>query len=72
MIAGWLGTIGHVMERHGVRLADVAAQAQRETSTVWSQRAAGIAHRFVEVVRIGRVLERRWPRRQAEASPAAS
>jgi len=49
MIAGWLATIGHVMERQGVQLSDVAAQAKREMA-VWSQRAAWIAHRFVEVV----------------------
>ena len=49
MIDGWLGTIGHVMERQGARLGDIAAQAKQEAD-VWSHRAMGIAHRFVDAV----------------------
>lgn len=50
MIAYWLLTLGHVMEREGADLPEIEAQARREVS-VSSMRAAGIARRFVGAVR---------------------
>ncbi len=49
MIDGWLATIGHVMERQGARLGDIASQAKKDAE-VWSHRAVGIANRFVDAV----------------------
>jgi GMP synthase (glutamine-hydrolysing) len=50
MIEGWLHTLAKALEQQGIKREDVSAQASRDVP-MWSLLGAGIAQRFVQVVR---------------------